>query len=87
MRKTEVLTSNVTEELVPNGFNLMDIAIDGKEEEDGDEFFSGCFYNDVLDLRGEIKWELSLEGGKREFTVGYHHGELNVYPLIISSLR
>ena len=55
LRKTEVITSKVTDGSVKNDSNLMDIAIEGEEEEEGNEFFGECFDEKVLDLRQKIK--------------------------------
>ena len=53
----------------------MDISVYEAEEEEGKE----CFDDKVLDLRLKRKRKESLEQTKgRKFTVGYHHGRLNV---------
>ena len=54
VRKTEVLTSKVREGSVTNGYNIMDIVIEEKEEEEGNECFDECFDDEVLDLRQKI---------------------------------
>ena len=83
VRKTEVLTSKVREGSVTNGYNLMDIVIEEKEEEEGNECFDECFDDEVLGLRRKRKQEVSLEQTKkRKFTVVYHHGNLTFYPII-----
>ena len=52
----------------------MYIAIEQKEEEEGNE----CFDDKVLDLRRKIKREASLEKmKKRKFMVVYHLGNLD----------
>ena len=64
-RKTEVLTSKVTEGSGTNGSNIMYIAIEEEEEGEGNE----CFDDEVLDLRRIKKPEVSLEQKtKRKFT-------------------
>ena len=61
MKKTEVITSKVTEGSETNGSNLMDIAIEEEEEEEGNE----CFDDEVLDLRLKRKREVILEQTKK----------------------
>ena len=65
----------------------MDISIEEEREKKGNECFDGCFDDEVLYLRRKIKREVNLEQTKNEkFTVGYNHGKLIGYPLIISYL-
>ena len=62
----------------------MDIAIEEKDNECFNKFFD----DKVLYLRQKIKREVSLEQTKkRKFAVGYYHGKINDYPLVISSFQ
>ena len=79
--------SKVIEGSETNWSNIMFILIEDEEEKEVNECFDECFDYKVLDLRRKVKREVSLEQmKKRKFTVGYNHGKLNVYPLIISYL-
>ena len=81
VRKTEALTSKITETPGTNGSNFMEIEIEEEEEEEDNECSGECFDYEVLDLRRKIKREVSLEQTKkRKFTVRSHHGKLNVLP-------
>ena len=85
--KTELLTSKVTEGSGTNGSNIMDIAVEDEEEEEGNKCFDECFDDEVLYSRRKRKRGVSLEQTKKgKITVGYHYGKLDIYPLIISSL-
>ena len=55
VRKTELITSNVTEVSGTNGSNLTDMVIEGEEEEEGNDCFGECFDDKVLNLRQKIK--------------------------------
>ena len=66
MRKTEVLTSKVTEGSGTNGNNLINISIPEEEEGEGKECFDEYFDDEVLDLRQKRKQEVSLEQTNRE---------------------
>ena len=86
VKNTEVIISTVIEGSETNGSNLMEVYIEYEEEQEDNDCFDECFGDEVLDLRRK-KGEVSLEQTKkRNFTVGYNHGKLNVYPLIISYL-
>ena len=86
--KTELLPSKVTDGSGTNFPNLMDIATEEEEEGGSNKCFDECFDDEVLYLRGERKWEVSLDQTKRrKATVVYHHRKLNFYPLITISLR
>ena len=81
MSNTGVLTSKLTEGSGTNGSNIIDIDIQEEEGEEVNEFFDEFFDDEVLDLRQKRKREVRLEQTKkRKFTVGYHHGKLNILP-------
>ena len=78
-RKTEVLKSKVKQGSGTNDSNIMDIEIEKEEQEEGNACFDKCFDDEVLDLKQRRKLEVSSEQtNKRNVTVGYLHGKLNV---------
>ena len=84
LSNTEVLTSELKEVSVTNGSNIMDIAIEGEEEDEGNECFDECFDDEVLNLRRKRKQEVSLEQTKKKIYGGTSSWKNKCFTLLLS---